>query len=421
MIARNKNRLYRLLRWSERYTKTDMVYFMSGNFWLLSGRVIATGSGFLLTIAFANLLTPEAFGAYKYILAIAGFVSAFCLNGLGNAALRAIGKGYISVIPSLFRASLIWSLPASVFALVGATYYLYMGNPTLGWSLVVIAVLNPLTSNLGIAKSFFVATGDFKRATFYNTIRTVAQISVIMVTLFFTKNILIIASSFFIASAVVGYATYWHSLRVLNVKNDQTHLAETLNYTKHVSVLGVLQLVTGQLDQLLLWHFAGPVALATYAIALGPTRELRTISENITTLTFPKIVQKTKEEAAEIVRIKSRRLLLGYLFFATVYAISAPFAFQLFFPQYMDAVLPSQILAFGLIFQTRSLADLFLFAHGGIKDRYRVIIPSQIIRAVLYCVFIPLYGLYGAVAAIMFAELGNLATVAYAYRVNRRA
>ena len=40
-----KKRLVHILRWSERYTKTDMVYFASGNFWLITSRVIGVGSG----------------------------------------------------------------------------------------------------------------------------------------------------------------------------------------------------------------------------------------------------------------------------------------------------------------------------------------------------------------------------------------
>lgn len=420
MISWIKNKLYRTLRSSERYTKTDMVYLARGNFWLFAGRIIASGSGLLLTLMFANLLTPEAFGTYKYILAIAGAIAALTLNGLGNALLRAIGKGYQNVVPSVFKSGLLWSIPASIVAFSGSAYYLFKGNETLGWSLAVIALLNPLLSTLGVSKSFFVATGDFRRATFYNTIRTVAQIGVIMCALLLTDNILIITTTFFCVSAIVGYITYWHSLKVLDVQDDSTQHDSTMRYAKHMSVLGFLQLGVSQLDQLLLWHFAGPVALATYAIALGPTRELRSVSENISALALPKLAEKSRENAADLVRAKSRYLLVIYLGIAIFYAISAPFIFTHLFPQYLDAILPSQILAFGLVFQSRSLADLFLFSHGGVKDRYRAIIPSQITRAILYVILIPLYGLYGAVFAVILAEVANLLAVVYAYRANKK-
>lgn len=421
MIDKNKVHLHRLLRWSERYTKTDMVYFASGNLWLILGRIATSGSGFFLTLGFANLLTPEAFGSYKYILAVAGFIGAFSLNGLGNAALRAIGKGQIDVIPSLFRASMLWSIPASFVALGIGGYYLFMGNATLGWALIVIAVLNPLLSNLAITKSFFIANGDFKRTTLYNTISTLIQIAVIIFSLLLTKNVLFIASTYFIINAIVGYTTYLLSMRALHVKDDPTHLRETIAYTKHLSVLGIFQTVIGQLDQLLLWHFAGPVALATYAIALGPIRELRTLSTNITSLAFPKIAEKTKGDAAHAIRDKSKKILVVYTLITALYIFIAPHAFHFLFPRYMSAVLPSQILALSLIFQSLSLADLFLFIHGEIKDRYRIIVPSQSARAVLYLILIPLYGLYGAALAVLLAECANLLATAYAYKTNRRS
>jgi len=69
MIERAKILTYKILRYSERYTQTDMVYFASGGFWLLLGQFISTISAFLLLIAFANFLPKEVFGTYQYILA----------------------------------------------------------------------------------------------------------------------------------------------------------------------------------------------------------------------------------------------------------------------------------------------------------------------------------------------------------------
>ena len=88
MIKKIKEKIYNLLRWSEKYTKTDMVYLAHGGFWLSFGQIISSLSSFLLAIAFANLLPKETYGNYKYILSIASilpktdpYARAIALNG----------------------------------------------------------------------------------------------------------------------------------------------------------------------------------------------------------------------------------------------------------------------------------------------------------------------------------------------------
>ena len=47
MIDKIKNKTYKLLRKSEKYTKTDMVYLTKGGFWLTLGQIISSTSAFL--------------------------------------------------------------------------------------------------------------------------------------------------------------------------------------------------------------------------------------------------------------------------------------------------------------------------------------------------------------------------------------
>ena len=416
MIEMNKNRLLRLLRWSERYFKTDMVYVARSNFWLLTGRVLTSGSGFALTVAFANLLSPTDFGTYKYVLATSGIVAAFTLNGIGAALSRALNRGQQNVIPSVFATGVLWSIPSSIVALGIGGYYFYMGNSILGWSLTVIALFNPLLANLAITKSLFAATGDFRTAIIYNAIRNIVQVGVIIGVLFLSRNVLVIIITYFFISSAIGYVTYLHSLRVMKVKSDRTHYHEVIEYSKHLSILGAFQLVVGQIDQILLWHFATPVALATYAIAQGPARELKTVSDNINAMAFPRIAGRTREDAERTVISKTKYLLVIYVPAIILYILLAPMLFHIFFPQYLDAIIPSQLLALTVVFQSRSLADIFLFSHGTIKDRYVVTVPSQCARIVFLAVFIPLYGLYGAIIANILSEIFSAFMIGYTYK-----
>ena len=77
-----KIKAYNLLRWSEKWTKTDMIYLARGGFWLTLGQVISSLSAFLLAIAFANLLPKETYGEYKYILSIASILAIPTLTGM---------------------------------------------------------------------------------------------------------------------------------------------------------------------------------------------------------------------------------------------------------------------------------------------------------------------------------------------------
>lgn len=416
MLEKLKIKIYKLLRWSEKYTKTDMVYFARSNFWLTLGRIIAVASGFSLTIAFANLLSPTNFGTYKYVLAAAGIISALSLNGLGAAVLRSVGKGKKHVVPKTFKIGVIWSIPASIMALCGSLFYFINGNIQLGTAFVFIAVTNPFLSNLGISKVLFSGIGDFKQATLFNIPRTVVPVLAIIITLFATQNVLAVLFVYFLSNAITGWVIYKISLKKLAISEKTEGVQETVQYGKHLSILGGIQIITNYIDQLLLWHFVGPVALATYAIAFGPTREMRTFIDNIAAIAFPKFAAKNAQTAVKNIPRRTKQLFILLLGITILYIIIAPFLFKIFFPKYISAIFISQLLVISILFQPRNLADILLFAHGGVKDRYIITIPSQIIKLILLLILIPTFGLMGAVSAILLSELGSVFVIVYAYK-----
>jgi len=77
-----KNRLVPFLRWSEKYTKLDMVYLTKGGFWMTLSQVSSNMLSLLLVIAFANLLPKETYGLYRYILSLAGMLNSLSLTGM---------------------------------------------------------------------------------------------------------------------------------------------------------------------------------------------------------------------------------------------------------------------------------------------------------------------------------------------------
>jgi O-antigen/teichoic acid export membrane protein len=212
MIHAAKSRLIRMLRWSERYTKTDMVYFVSGNFWLNLSRVFSVATGIVFTITFANLFPQEIFGTYKYVLALAGIIGGFTLGGLGSAVTRAIAQGHKNVVHKVYRIGLLWNIPASIAALGMSLYYFWFGNMVLGTGLLLIAVTNPF-NQLGLYKSIFLGEKDFKSLTIYNIPRSVIPTICIILALVLTKSLMVVLATYFISNLLVGWLIYELALK----------------------------------------------------------------------------------------------------------------------------------------------------------------------------------------------------------------
>src|SRR3989344_7438871 len=115
--------IYQLLRQSESFFKTDMVYLTKGNFWLFLGQAVAAVSSLVLAIAFANLVTPEEYGNYKYVFSVAGIINAFSLSGLGITVMRASSINHDGTLKHSFRQSLTWGVVMVTIAGIACAYY----------------------------------------------------------------------------------------------------------------------------------------------------------------------------------------------------------------------------------------------------------------------------------------------------------
>jgi len=420
MPKKLKDPLHNLLRRSEKYTKTDMVHFFSANFWLNFSRIISVGTGMLLTVAFANLLTPEQFGTYKYAIASAGFVATFTLNGLGAAVMRAVAQGKKNVVPAVVRTAIFWSIPASIATLGISFYYFAQGNSDLGYIFLFIAISNTFATGLGTTKGIWVGLGDFKTPAIYGIPRILVPFIIILLTIVITKNVVWIVLAYFASSTIASWLGYLWMLRRLKIHGSPEHVAETIRYGKQMSVLAFFQIGAGQIDQLLLWHFTTPATLALYALALGPMGEAKNLINNFLSVSFRKIASKTEEVLYKTLTLRLWQMFWVCAVMTAGYIVLVPFLFTYLFPKYIDAILVSQILALSILLLPRGLIDTFFVTHGQVKKRSAVILTSQGVRFALICGLIPLFGLWGAVAAILLSELSTAIIYLIVYLQGRK-
>lgn len=394
-----KNRFYRLLRWSEKYSKTDMVYLTKGGFWLTFGQGVAMLSGFLISIAFANLFPKESFGTYKFILSVAGIMGIFSLTGIGSAIIQSVASGFENSLSQGFRTNLRWSVGIFLAGIVLSTYYYLNGNWLLSFSFLLVGILTPFTNSASLYGSYLTGKKDFRKSSFYGIIRNIGPVIALIVTLFLTKSLVIIIIVYFVVGALVPLFLYYLTRRTQRHKKNAREDPELVSYTKHLSLMDVIGQIASNLDKILVFHYLGAAQLAIYAFAIAPVEQLQGGKKILSTLIFPKLSEQSFPKLQKSAPRKALLLTVYALSLAGIYVLLIPYFYKFFYPQYLDAVLYSQVYALTLLAIFGTVFDSTLQAHKKKKEMYlhRIIVP--IVQISLFFILLPRWGLMGLIVA----------------------
>ncbi|MES2931075.1 MAG: oligosaccharide flippase family protein [Patescibacteria group bacterium] len=398
-----KARFVSLLRWSEQYTKTDMVYLASGGSWILFGYMVQIVSGLGLAIAFANLLPKEVFGTYQFILSGAAIVSVFTLTGMGGAIARAAANGSEGSLRYGFRTQIIWSSGIVLAAAIGSLYYHINGNALLGNGFLIVGALQPFITGFSLYKSFLQGKQLFRESVILETTQRLVSFIVLLAALFTTNDPLVLVSVYLLSNAASLSLTYLFVVRKYAAPLSADPALK--NYGKHLSVMESFAEVANVIDKVLVWVFLGAAPLAAYVIAQLPVMHLQNLFGFMRILMFPKLAQKDFSEIIQILPEKIRLYSLMALLVVGAYVLAAPFLFGLLFPAYPESALYSQILALSVLAIPRTLIGQAFLAHQKKRELYIMNISTPMVRVALLALFLWIWGIWGAIAAILITEL----------------
>lgn len=413
MPERLKERLISILRWSERYTRTDMVYLASGGVWLSLGQFISMISVLLLGLAFANLIPKDTYGIYKYVLSIAGILSIFALPGMTTSLMRAVARGFDGSLAPATRARATWGALGMFPAIILAAYYFFNGNSVLAWSCVIVAFFLPIFDTFNTYTSYLQGKKRFAAYVSAGAIVQTVSIAVLIGTMFVTSNLYALLIAYFGSYALLRFAS-WLYVRMRYPTRGSVD-PEVIKYGKHLSVMNVLGQMAAQADTLLLFHFLGPVEVARYSIAIAAPEQLKSLINTVNNLLFPRFANYSREEIQKTIVRKSALLTIVVAGIVLAYALAAPFLFHTFFPKYIDAVLYSQLFAFSLLNVFSLPAVVYLQSHGRIREQYYFNTVVPIMQVVLMTIGIAFAGLLGLVLARMLTRIGSGGMAVYLF------
>ncbi|MEK7614422.1 MAG: oligosaccharide flippase family protein [Patescibacteria group bacterium] len=387
-----------ILRWSERYTKTDMLYLAKGGFWMTFGQTFSSIISLILIIFFANYLPKETYGTYRYILSLAGVLNVFALNGMNSAVARAVATGHEGALRTSVRYQFKWNLLMFTTFFVLGGYYFVNGNSLFATSFLILGIFVPFTLALNTYGAYLEGKKEFKFANISSVISSFMYAAGMLAAILFSGEVFWLITAY----AVTTFAStlFFYIVILRKFKPPVAEAGETLKYGRRLTFIGFIEPLTSQIDKIILAHFWGPAQLATYSLAMAVPGRLTSFIKVWVGLGSPKFATKMPEE---INTVFYKRILQGMFIGAIVaffYILFSPYLFKYLLPQYLDGVFYSQILAIGLVFAMPNRYISLLLVSQKLSG---TIFTTSLIQVVIKILLYVVLGIWGGIMGLVLA------------------
>lgn len=410
MFKSTKEKALKLLRWSEKYTQTDMLYLTKGGFWLGSMQLISSMSAFLLAVVFANLLPKEIYGDYKYILSIASILGISTLYGINSSITQSVARNIEGSFKESLKTKIKWGLIGAIIALGFSGYYLFRHNYTFSVCFTIMAIFLPFYDSFGIYSAFLNGRKSFKRLSKFGIIELIIETIIAIGIAALYKNLMILVLSFFATRTIIKLFFYLRTVKK-EVPNQNTDV-ETIRYGKHLSLISVIGEIARYLDEIIVFQFIGPIALATYSLATAPAGQINGVLSQTKNLIIPKYVQADSEKIKSGMIKKMVQFGAIILAITLIYILIAPIAFKLIFPKYVESVFYSQVFAFTNISLIALIPSAFLQAKKEIKKLYTLNFINPILNITIMLIAVQ-FGIMGMIIGRIFSSIVHTIYITY--------
>jgi len=390
-----KDSLIRGLRWSEKYTKTDMVYLVKNSGWVFFGQVITSLSALIVMIALANLVDKGEYGEYRYIISMILILSICTLPGMNTALVRTTAQGNSGQLKSTVKIRMKWGLLGSLLAFILSGYYWLNFNNSLATSFMVVGVFLPLYNTFFGYYFFLQGKKLFNQSAIVQGIGRIFFLVAMLLTAYLIPQASYLIGVYMFTTFLMQYGGYyWTNKKHEEQPQDST---ETLSYGRYLSVWQFPYLVSSQIGIITTWYWLGDVEAAIYAIAMMVPMEMNRFGTILNQVAMPKMTNRDFDIKSLFGKIIKLQILLVFVWM--MYALCASTLFSLFFPKYPEAVIYSIFAMLMIVFIPRILFHGLIHARGMKNVIQKTSILICVTHILLTIILIPTYGLWGAVAA----------------------
>ena len=412
----------KIINFLEKKIRTDIRYVYKGFFWYGIGHFVSTLAGVATAVAFANLLAPETYGNFKYILSILPFLDMSTLKRMDQSLTISVAKGFEGDTVGALKTKMKWGILGSLAGLGLSFYYYASGNHQLGLLVLIMAIFVPFFNSPLIYLDFLAGRKNFKALSLIGSSVSVVYSISIIIFVFLSKDLVLILLAYFITNAIIRFGAFLFVIKKYPPNKIKEEGGQTLKYGKKLSILEIINVTSSSLDNILVFHYLGAIELAAYAFIKKVPENIKLLPRYITQLSVPKFSQQDIGDPfikKELVR-KTWFFVAGTAAVVFIYILLAPFIFNLLFAPYKEYVFYSQIYALSFAFNFGGLFLNFVETNRKAREVLSLHLVTSIFTIVVVFASLKFYGLLGLVAgysAIRFVS--SLVRYAYFKRATR--
>jgi len=358
------------------------------------GDIISTGIGGIFWFYLATLVLPTEFGEIHYLISIAAIASTFSLIGTQSTITVYISKNK-SVLSALFFLSIISSIISFI------VIFLFLGRFDIGLLAIGYVIFaHGIASNLGYQ--------DYKKYIIYSIIQKGLMV-IFSLSLFYVFGVewilLGIALSYFIYSK-----TFIDGLKKFKI--DFSQLKENKKFILTNYSIQMTNIITSQVDKLLIVPILGFVVLGNYSLAVQVIAMLNVIPSVV----FKYILPRASRNIIDV-KLRTYTIILSCISVVLVVTLS-PIIIPIFFEKYTEVVLIIQIMSFSVI---PIVINNFYYANFLALEKASAPLIGGIISSIVMVVgMISLGSMYGATGIAVTVVLTYSVLLVISYIMNKR-
>ncbi|MBT6843285.1 MAG: flippase [Candidatus Melainabacteria bacterium] len=397
--------------------------FKSFSYLSLSNVVIIPATAFA-TILIAQFLKPHELGILLTAEAFVEMFSFFYTMGFKNSIFQYASKhvdGFNEGLKEAMGNALLVRL--LVGTPVGLLIYFiaakFNPDPVLVKIIglyVLIEFFMSLSNIFGVVRR---ALDQFKLIATINATNKIIKLGLIFIVFKYFGGLLELVYAFVLMEVIKFLISF---IATMNLIKPRLSLPDIMPMMKDSALYGIFDFLDGaqnKVDRLMINYFLGPSAVAFYSIPSKLNRLIKMVPLSIKQVFLPQLHKvKSKEELKPILsKLVMILVIAGLPLFFGIYFFSKPVLAMFFNEEYQAAIQLAPLFAFiALLWFLNTTPNMLLAAEGDHKGRNIIQLISILLNIGLNIIFIPRFGIIGAVQATIAANLTKFVLMQLRYQ-----